>query len=1180
MEFNRNTIIAFPDDTDIPDITTGIVSGSLSLEEVLCSKDFSFGEFNATKFEAQIYQLSNVASKRIIVYTEENGTKTQLFTGIIDSCARDDSGYYRDIIAYDIAYTTRDTNVASWWTDFWKSNTTTTLKKFRNSLLSYMGISESTKSLYNDDLTFSKPADLDSMPFGTLISAICQLQLCFPHIDRYGKLDYIVLSTNTNTAIDITEYEGNNSTFETYATAKITRVQLYNGNDLIGIAGNDGNNYSIKDNIILTALEKAETQALAESILNQIKSLTLTPCEVKMLYSHLDYNLGDYIHINGVYSYIMSNTLSGVKLVEQTLKASADEYFTSTTEYNSSIQYTKDKTSQILETLTSDYISADVIDSKYATIESLTATNAELDDVKAKKLDAETATFTYATIESLKATNTEVDTLKATALTAAKADLAYAQIDFANVTGQVVGTSLIKDGAVTNEKVLSLSANKLTAGEIDASKIIVKNLNADNLTVGTINGKLIGSGSVDLDKLSEEVPTKEYLDQVQDELQGQIDGNIETFTVTEIPTLDNQPAVQWTDNATRKKHVGDICYVINEESSADGYSYRFANTGSLTSEGIQPQDTMYPADSLYPVPSPYYEWVLIKDSDVTKALQEIVTINGNIDDITKFDTEIASWKTDTDEELSSLKLRTTEVETSLGTKVSISTFNEVKQTVEENSASITTLTTTVGTKADNTTVEELTNTVNTVQQTADTNTASISNLTQTVNTKADINTVTDISSKVSTVEQDLNGLSVNVTNQFVHTDSLINNNNPMYIVSNIGEPTFENFPACNWNVPIYPADNFYPSDNFKWTYTDEEYEKHVGTTVRDEAKNKMWRFIRKLTDEYAWIEISETPTNYLSNQNAELKVEINEISTSLSKLSTTVTDNYTQTTQLDSYIKQLIDDSSSQISIGLTGTYTTQTALDKKLESYATTASLDLYIKEDDTGTLKSCIEAIADTINITARGGLNLSGNRFTLSSDKTTITADGSITCSNITANGGTIGAWKVSSYALWNKNDSYSVELRPSLNSNSYVFDVSKKQSDDSYLSQFNVRSDGQLYANTALFGSGGIDVSGTSRLGGWKINNYGIFNTDTAYRVRINTNLSYNSQAFEVSAKQSDGTYLTNFYVQPDGKLYTKNALIGNEITIPTATITNCYAYNYYVRSNGNWVKLEEWIKTQV
>ena len=72
-----------------------------------------------------------------------------------------------------------------------------------------------------------------------------------------------------------------------------------------------------------------------------------------------------------------------------------------------------------------------------------------------------------------------------------------------------------------------------------------------------------------------------------------------------------------------------------------------------------------------------------------------------------------------------------------------------------------------------------------------------------------------------------------------------------------------------------------------------------------------------------------------------------------------------------------------------------------KFNNYATTASLDLYIKKDPTtGELKSAIEAIADTINITAKGGLNISGDRFTLTSTNTTITADGTINCKNLKA------------------------------------------------------------------------------------------------------------------------------------------------------------------------------------
>ena len=678
----------------------------------------------------------------------------------------------------------------------------------------------------------------------------------------------------------------------------------------------------------------------------------------------------------------------------------------------------------------------------YATITNLNAANASIENLKTNKLDATYAEIINANVENLKAANADITNLKANMLTADIADIKYAQIDFANVKGQVVTTSLIKDGAVTNEKVQSLSANKLTAGTIDASKITVTNLNADNITVGTINGKRIGTGSLSLDKLAEEVPTKEYLDKVQEELQGQIDGNIETFTKTEIPTLNNEPAVNWTDNTTRKKHIGDICYVINPASSADGYSYRFANTGTEQ--------------------APIYEWVLIKDSDVTKALQDIININGEITGIKKFNVEISSWKTDTDSELSSLKTRTTTLETDMGNKVDTMTFNEVKQTVDENSSTITKVSETLSKKADSSIVTALSNTVNNIKQTTESNTSSISNLTTVVEKKANQDEVTSISNKLTTVEQNLNGLTVDVTNQYQYIDNQLNGNHKIYEIAHA--PTKDNYPANEWSIQVYPSDDMYPSDN-TWEYTEDEYEKYVGTIAYWKDQQRAWRFIRKSDGTHDWVEISATETTYLLNQNASLRIDVDNISTSLTLLTTNVKNNYSTTTQmnnaitqamsdtsnsitseisktyvtndilseslngidesignlqegmgeytktshLDNYIKQLIEDDSTETSIVLKGEYTTQDSLGNTLKSYATTASLDLYIKKDPTsGELKSAIEAIADDITLNASGTINISGNKsvningnlFMLTSTNTTIAADGSIDCKKLKA------------------------------------------------------------------------------------------------------------------------------------------------------------------------------------
>lgn len=785
-------------------------------------------------------------------------------------------------------------------------------------------------------------------------------------------------------------------------------------------------------------------------------------------------------------------------------------------------------------------LSVDEADIRYASIETLKAVNANIDNLKTNKLDATYADIINANVESLKAANAEITQLKADSLTADIADLKYAQIDFANVKGQVVTTSLIKDGAVTNEKVQSLSANKLTAGTIDASKITVTNLNADNITVGTINGKRIGTGSLSLDKLAEEVPTKEYLDKVQEDLQGQIDGNIETFTKTEIPTLNNEPAVNWTDNATRKKHIGDICYVVNPTSSADGYSYRFADTGTLE--------------------APNYEWVLIKDSDVTKALQDIININGEITGIKKFNVEISSWKTDTDSELSSLKTRTTSLETDMGNKVDTTTFNEVKQTVDENSSTITKMSETLSNKADSSTVTALSNTVNSIKQTSDNNSLSISNLTKVVEKKANQDEVTSISNKITTVEQNLNGLKVDVTNQYQYIDNQLNGNHKIYEIAHA--PTKDNYPANEWSIQIYPSDDRYPSDS-TWEYTEDEYEKYVGTIAYWKDQQRAWRFIRKSDGTHDWVEISATETTYLLNQNASLRIDVNNISTSLSSLTTNVQSNYSTTTQMNNAITQAITAESNSIKLEVSGTYATK----KSLESYATSASLEAYIKKDPTsGELKSAIEAIADDITLKAKGTINISGNKsvningdlFTLTTTNTTISADGTITCKKLNAKGSTIGGYTINDYTL--------VGEQVGISSKSGYAWAFWAGSDTPENSVFKVGHDGSLYAKSAHITGGDIDIN-TSTLSTSAIKlNYG-----SRHAKMSPYQISYTSDEYE-SFMDADGFAILDKSGNSISELRDKSLMLNQG---------DCYVYGYYyISSGGAWVELSEWIKQKL
>lgn len=79
--------------------------------------------------------------------------------------------------------------------------------------------------------------------------------------------------------------------------------------------------------------------------------------------------------------------------------------------------------------------------------------------------------------------------------------------------------------------------------------------------------------------------------------QAQIDGVIETWFYEPEPTLGNEPAVNWTDNATKDKHLGDLYY------SGEGKAYRFQKNGDN------------------------YVWQPITDTDIAKALAEAKAAN-------------------------------------------------------------------------------------------------------------------------------------------------------------------------------------------------------------------------------------------------------------------------------------------------------------------------------------------------------------------------------------------------------------------------------------------------------------------------------------------------------------------------------------------------------------------------
>ena len=77
------------------------------------------------------------------------------------------------------------------------------------------------------------------------------------------------------------------------------------------------------------------------------------------------------------------------------------------------------------------------------------------------------------------------------------------------------------------------------------------------------------------------------------QMQATLDGHIMTWYYDYEPTLNNIPAKDWTTTEEKNSHIGDLFY-----HESEGFAYRFMKSGST------------------------YKWELIKDTEVTKALQD------------------------------------------------------------------------------------------------------------------------------------------------------------------------------------------------------------------------------------------------------------------------------------------------------------------------------------------------------------------------------------------------------------------------------------------------------------------------------------------------------------------------------------------------------------------------------
>lgn len=470
---------------------------------------------------------------------------------------------------------------------------------------------------------------------------------------------------------------------------------------------------------------------------------------------------------------------------------------------------------------------------------------------------------------------------------------------------------------------------------------------------------------------------------------------------------------------------------------------------------------------------------------------------------------------------------------------------------------------------------------------------------------------TDIDDEGNSIKSKFNDVKTTLDSFKIDMSDVTKQLNGTFEIYDITEvPTLDNYPAIEFFVPVYPAEDWYPLETDTWQYNDSAYALHVGAIAYNPTANKTWRFTKK-DDAWVWEEISNTETAYMLNRFARHDVAVDNITGELTSVRKDLANNYSTTTEMVNRIVQEIKDDKSSISASLQATYATQkyaddaagtattnatgytdtalknysttsdiiesispgqtsitAAVKAKLGDYATSASLKALIENKD-GQLKSAIEAIADTINITAKGGLNLSGNRIAIDSDNFTLTSDGRITkCKNIVVDGGTVGGWEIgdkSIYSSYDYNDvTYDVSLHKAEKPSTHILQVTKEKN-NVFDYTFFITAEGKMCSYGQLQESGNTFDSEACLFGGYLKMLDSTNNTYTLIHPHgIHARNKENINTLTLVSNSDDGS--------GDGLIITGSA--GTEVSVLRDSITLWYQPNSqkYTKIGKGYVRI--------
>ena len=516
------------------------------LKESLCSQsELTFGACEASQIKFKISNVfTSMVGMQLAVTTTLEGQKDAPFSFgkyrvVSDKPTADRR--YRNVTAYDTMYDILNAEVSRCYNSL---AFPMKLRAFRYSFCAYVGVEQEEITLVNDDMVIEKTIDPEELSGKTVIEAICEINGCFGHIGRNGKLRYVVLEqmieglypaddlypsddlypADPMGTTEVSRSHYISCQYEDFICQHVDKLQIrQEENDIGAISGTGDNCYIIEDNFLAYGKSAADLQTIADNVLSVIGVVWYRPAQVEARGNPcLEVGDGILLHTTRetIYTYILQRTLKGIQALRDSYTAEGEEYRTGQVNgLQKQIIQLKGKTNTLTRTVDETRLEMKDINQNLSTQISINAQQiltkvskdnivseinqtAESIKIKAERIDlvgivnADEMVVKYATIENLNITKLELNNLIATKAT----------IDSLNAVSGRVG-SLEADHVTTSDlsavsaRLSNVEANYISASTVKADYMEVSNwtssgvIKADRISAATIVNKL---SSVDL----------------------------------------------------------------------------------------------------------------------------------------------------------------------------------------------------------------------------------------------------------------------------------------------------------------------------------------------------------------------------------------------------------------------------------------------------------------------------------------------------------------------------------------------------------------------------------------------------------------------------------------------------------------------------------------------------------